>query len=280
MAGLLADRETLQTLRELGMPFSDYVVRAVARSGRLSILQYLITEQRCPIPGLLSYYAARSGSITMLEWLKAERLCAFGHDMCAGAAEGGQLAALQHLRSEGCGWNEVHIACYAVKGGSIEVVEWLRQEQGIEVPTDVLFWAAGNGKISMCAHLRSIGCAWDVYACTQAAANGHYDTLRWLHEQGCPWDEREVFVDVARNGCTNILAYFTEQGAAIDAQLLTEALNGAGASGRLQTAQWLRQHNAQWPAVLSFEYFDEIEQWSGESLAWARAEGCTSPIAH
>jgi hypothetical protein len=77
MAGLLADMEMLLALRELSMPFSDDVVRAVARSGRISILQHLITEQRCPIPGLLSYYAARSGSITMLEWLRAENLCAF-----------------------------------------------------------------------------------------------------------------------------------------------------------------------------------------------------------
>jgi hypothetical protein len=99
IAGLFADMETLLALRELGMPLSDDVVRAVAQSGRLDILQHLIREQQCPTPQALSHWAAHSGNIDMLEWLRAEGLCEFDHNMCAGAAEGRHLAVLQHLRS-------------------------------------------------------------------------------------------------------------------------------------------------------------------------------------
>jgi hypothetical protein len=43
MAGLHADIETLAVLHECGMQFSDTVVRAAALSGRLDVLQHLIT---------------------------------------------------------------------------------------------------------------------------------------------------------------------------------------------------------------------------------------------
>jgi hypothetical protein len=55
---------------------------------------------------------------------------------------------------------------------------------------------------------------------------------------------------------------------------LTAMLNAAGSHGHLAAAQWLRQQGAAWPAVLRVnrDYW-----WSGAVLAWARAEGCTSP---
>jgi hypothetical protein len=101
-AGLHADKQTLIVLRELSMPLSDVVVKCVALSGRLHILQHLVTEEQRPIPEALDHYAARSGSIDMLKWLKSENLCEFNDYTCEGAAERGQLAALQYLRNEGC----------------------------------------------------------------------------------------------------------------------------------------------------------------------------------
>jgi hypothetical protein len=94
IAGMLADMETLAALRELGMPLNKRLVDAVAESGRLGILQQLLSEQQCPRPFGLGYSAARSGSISMLRWLKAQSWCSFGTYACSGAAEGGHLAAL------------------------------------------------------------------------------------------------------------------------------------------------------------------------------------------
>jgi hypothetical protein len=61
----------------------------------------------------------------------------------------------------------------------------------------------------------------------------------------------------------------------LDAELLTEALKYTGTHNQLQAAQWLRQRGAQWPAVLCNGY----GEWTGVVLAWARAEGCTSPTS-
>jgi hypothetical protein len=274
IAGLHADVGTMTVLLELGMPLSETFANAVALAGRLNVLQFLLRQQLCPKPWFLCHYAARSGSIVMLKWLNKQSWCTFNELACEGAVLAGQLAALQHLRSEGCDWDADYIARYAASGGSIEVDEWLRQQEGIVIDAGVMSWAVGAGQISMCKHLRSIGCAWDASACTNAAGGGHLDVLRWLRANGCPWVVHDMCISAARSSRTDVLDYLIEQGEVLEAELLTDVLNLAGACNKLLSAQWLRQHDAQWPAVLKYRAL----QWSGESLAWARAEGCTSPV--
>jgi hypothetical protein len=53
----------------------------------------------------------------------------------------------------------------------------------------------------------------------------------------------------------------------------------AGAHGHIAAVQWLRTvHDTPWPAVLSDSYGSQLLEWRGPVLAWARAEGCTSPV--
>jgi hypothetical protein len=276
IAGLHADIETLAALQQLGMSLNDTVVEAVALSGRLNILQHLLTEQQCPVTDTLSHYAARSANISMLKWLRSDTQCVFDGSTCAGAAIAGHLAALQHLRSEGCYWDGTLIGCNAASSGSIEVVEWLQQQQGVHFGASAMAAAARAEHVAMCEHLRSMGCDWDTTACTRAATCGRLDTLRWLRENGCSWNVQAICMYAADNGFTNILDYVIEQGEVLDAKLLRQALNAAGASGHLRAAQWLRQHGAQWPAVLGN---NEDQHWSGGVVAWARALGCTAPVA-
>jgi Ankyrin repeats (3 copies) len=273
VAGGHADTQTLTALRELGMPLRDGVVLAAAQSGRLNILQYLLIEQHCPRHNYLSYYAARSGSISMLNWLEDEALCELDQSTCTGAASAGQLAALKHLHNEGCDWDVRTIAHSAARGGSVEMGEWLQQQQGIVIDARVMKAAAGAGQIDMCKYLHSTGCEWNATVCYQAAGHGHVDTLRWLRENGCPWDIIGVLHNAARNRNIDVLELLIEQGEVLSAKLLTSALREAGVFDQLQAAQWLRQHGANWPTVLQAGGL----RWHGESLAWARAEGCTSP---
>jgi hypothetical protein len=277
-AGLHADSQTLATLRELGMPLSSDVIQGVAKSARLDVLQHLLLDQQCPRPHDISRYAARSGSISMLKWLHAEGWCVSDENTCTGAAQGGQLEALKYLRSIGCKWTEQSIPLYAAASGSIEVVEWLPQQEGIVIHARVLAAAAACNHIGMCQYLCGIGCEFTHTACKQAAAHGHMSTLHWLRESGCQWRVRDVCVDAARNGHTDVLDYVIEQGEVLEAELLTDALQIAGANNQLQAAQWLRQHGAEWPTVLSHGIEPDIRQWSGDTLLWARAQGCISPI--
>jgi hypothetical protein len=250
IAGLLADVQTLTTLCELGMPLSDIVVKAVAVSGRLDVLQHMLSDQQCSKPYNLSHYAARSGNIDMLDWLRLQNWCEFDVSTCSAAAQAGKLAALQHLIDTGCDWSKHYTAGRAASGGSMEVIEWLRQQQGVSINANVIAMAARTGQTAMCQHLRSTGCNWNVHACSKAAEGGHLDTLRWSRENECPWDARQVCINAARYGYTNILNYVLEQDDLLDAHLLRATLNAAGSCNQLHTAQWLRQHGADWPTVL------------------------------
>jgi hypothetical protein len=247
IAGLYANIPTLTTLRVLGMPLSHIVVSAAARFGRLTILQHLLAEQQCPKPCELTYFAARSSNVAMLNWLWAGSWYEPGDDKmaCAGAARAGNLALLQLLRTGGCDWDTEDTARDAASSGSLETVEWLRQQQGIEINAGVMAAAARMGQIAMCEHLRSIGCEWGTSACEDAALCSELNMLRWLRQNGCPWTVRTVCMHAAYNGCTEILDYIVEQGEVLDAELLTEALNCAGAHNNLPAAQWLRQRGAQ-----------------------------------
>jgi hypothetical protein len=279
-AGLYADIETLVALRELGMPLSETVINAVALAGRLDILQHLLVEHQCPVTDELSYYAARSGSIPMLHWLRSRTQCQFGEITCEGAAEGGHLALLQQLCSDGYSWDNECIAHYAAVSGSIELAEWLRQQHDTVFDDEALASAAGAGQLAMCEHLLSIGCEWSEDACEQAVIHRSLDTLRWLRDRGAPWDVTEVLQLAACNNLTDILEYVIEQGEVLDAELLSKALNCAGTYNQLQAAQLLRQHGAQWPLVLGAgpSPMACAQPWRGETLLWARAQGCTAPI--
>jgi hypothetical protein len=106
---------------------------------------------------------------------------------------------------------------------------------------------------------------------------GETDALHWLRDDGCPWFVSEVCMRAARIGATDILDYVIEQGEVLDAELLTTALNKAGVWGQLLAAQWLRQHAAEWPAVLLYGQASHIKQWHAHMIVWARAQGCTAP---
>jgi hypothetical protein len=72
-------------------------------------------------------------------------------------------------------------------------------------------------------------------------------------------------------GSVDLLNYMQQEGLEFTATRLTGMLRMAGACSHLSAAQWLRQHGAEWPAVLQ----DIGLFWTGDVLAWARAEGCT-----
>jgi hypothetical protein len=84
----------------------------------------------------------------------------------------------------------------------------------------------------------------------------------------------------AQDGSVQVIEYLFERDLVHDAANMTSMLLFAGAHSQLIAAQWLRQRGAEWPQVLYYSIGDDnkMYQWSGEVLAWARANGCRSPI--
>jgi hypothetical protein len=104
---------------------------------------------------------------------------------------------------------------------------------------------------------------------------GHAATLQWLFEHGCPWHPLIMRTAVG-SGSVAVMEYLQQQGVVSTAAQLTAMLLYAGENNHLQAAQWLRQQGAAWPARLGYGN----KKWHGNVLAWAQAEGCTSPVGN
>jgi hypothetical protein len=240
-AGRCASIEALEAARELGIHFSVIVMQGAASKNKLSVLQFL-RAQGCP----------------------------WSSQTCRLLAESGELAALQWARTQRCSWDRYSISSSAVGSGNLEPVKWVQQQSGVVCDERAMELTAQLGATAMCEFLRSQWCPWSTRACTTAAVFGRVDTLRWLREHGCPWDEADM-VPAAVNYRANVelVQHLQQQGLEFTAEMLTGLLQLAGGSSKLAAAKWLRQQGAEWPPVL--------QRWPAEMLAWATAEGCTSP---
>jgi hypothetical protein len=245
-AGRHASIAPLGAAHELGMKYSFYTMIGAAESNELSVVQFL-HEQGCPWYDMASTAAARRGDVEMPHWM------------------------LEH----GCDWDDYDLTSAVGRSGSIEMITWLQQQSIIVADGSTMAAAAEGGHIHIIEFLHAEQCSWHEDACNSAARHGHVDTLRWLHEHGCPWYAHEVCEAAAESGSIDTMIYLQQQGIEFTPELLTTMLNAAGARSKLAAAQWLRQQGVE---VLSQHIIKRFyATWEGETLEWARAEGCTSP---
>jgi hypothetical protein len=152
-------------------------------------------------------------------------------------------------------------------------MRWLH-EQGIAFGAATMQKAARQGWIELVQYLCAEGCPWDESVTAATCEIGQLDTLRWLLQQGCPMNVHICCFTAAARGSADSLEFLQGAEPTAYAILLQLMLAVAGVFGQLETAQHLRQQGAEWPPVLSIQ----DKHWTGEVLAWARAEGCTSPV--
>jgi hypothetical protein len=306
-AGYWADIDTLVTAQQHGLHLTHLdLIRSAARSTSLAKLQWLCDEHRCSLPGDITSFAA--GSIEMLQWLKQRGCvfdartgrgaarrprnlpvlrylkaegCPFPKDICAVAALAGDLEQLQWLRQQGCALGSATATAAIDSSNAVCVLEWL-QQQGVRFNYETMRSAAQAGATQLCQWLHdNAGCEWEAGACERAASFGHRETLRYLRQHGSPWNAEDVclgavsFPDTYEPSTPQLLQYLLDEGAQIGAELLTRTLSCAGSESGLAAVQWLRQHGAEWPAVLQDCCYGD--PWLDDCVAWARAEGCTSP---
>jgi hypothetical protein len=243
-AGRHATVTTIITARDVGMDYSAATMTGVADCNTLPVMQFL-HAQGCPWDETVTSAAAARSDLEILRW------------------------ASEH----GCDWNERAILSEAASSGNVELTAWVKQQPGVVCNEDAMDAAAQKGHTAVCEYLRAQQCPWSAQTCFGAAASGHVHTLRWLHEHGCPWNAVHTCEAAAAGGFIDVMQYLLQHDIAYTPALLTLMLNAAGACNKLAAAQWLRQQGAEWPDVLYYL----ISRWSGETLAWARAKGCTSP---
>jgi hypothetical protein len=161
---------------------------------------------------------------------------------------------------------------------------WLIEKSAVQLTAGFMSAAAKSGNSAMCEFLHAHGCPMDEYCCNKAAKAGitkhdNLDLLRWFREYGCPWDTDRLAEIAARCNSVALIEYLQQEGVVVTSKQLRKMLNIAGANGSLTIAKWLRQQGAEWPDVLqNCGLYSNGEQWYGDTLAWARAEGCTAPL--
>ena len=102
----------------------------------------------------------------------------------------------------------------AASAGSFEILKYICINE-IMFTHSIVAAAAGEGRIEIIGWLISrsgfVGdkCCWNETACANAAANGHFETLKYLHKNGCQWDERSC-ASAAAEGHFEILKYLRE----------------------------------------------------------------------
>jgi Ankyrin repeats (many copies) len=119
--------------------------------------------------------------------------------------------------------------------------------------------AARQGHLAVCHYLAAEQCPCDASACVAAAAGGHYETVRFLHESGCPWDSQTMCQKAAESGSVELLQYLKQQECAFSEQIMSIAAQ----RGLLHVCQYF-----------SFNGM----AWSPGAVQWAEHEGCASAV--
>jgi hypothetical protein len=249
-AGRCADTLTLAAAVDVGMQKAVETTVGAAYGNTLAVMQFLHAEG-WPWHQQVAKTVAARGDLEMLRW----------------------------IREHGCPWVAYETYDAAAGSGNIPMVKWIKEQvPDVYISEDALSAAASNGHTDMCAYLHSENCPHDEWACDGAAYGGHIDTLRWLREHDYPMPEQRVIADAAaKSGSVEVMQHLQAEGLMSTAAQLTQMLAAAGAHNKLAAAQWLREQGAEWPTVLRYTTHYKDALWRGETLAWARAEGCTAP---
>jgi hypothetical protein len=227
----------LQAAYELGMPTSYHTTIGAAAAGSVSKIEWLYTEQQCPLQGSIDVYAACSGSTSMAEWLQAHDIVFKAH-ACAAAARCNHLPLLQLLQSWNCPMDAVPTA--AAAAGHLEVLQWA-VEQGVAMAADVA---------------------------SAAAANGYADVLHWALANGCPHKINEVRQAAAAGGILHLIsAALPGSGGAPGGR----ALVAAASFGQLDECMWIVQQGC---AVSTKACLAALKQGHVKVVLWFMQQGC------
>jgi len=193
------------------------ILENAAGEGHLEIIKYLfkISGNDLSCGGVqystnmlrVTERAAENGHVEVLKYLYR---CGYRltPSTCANAARCGQLEVVKYLyeMDRTFFWNRI---------------EWNRMDYDREYETykemgvEICSIAAANGHLEVLRFLHEHKYPWDATVCAKAAAGGHLDILKYLHENKCPSQlhgDEEACIYAARNGHLEVLKYLRDTG--------------------------------------------------------------------
>ena len=109
-------------------------------------------------------------------------------------------------------WNpESAFCCEVAHTNKLELLKWARDEKKCEWNGSTIDAAALQGNMEMVKYCVAKKCPINVWACANAAENGHLEVLKYLHEEAkAPWGSSTASW-AAENGHLHILEYLVER---------------------------------------------------------------------
>jgi len=249
----------VQWLKEnnLGWNVAYKAVDLAASKGHLDVVQYLLDECSAGCTHRTMRAAAGNGHLPVVKWLHVQ----FGDDPSVNLYEAGSKQQFNTT-----------VMDVAAMNGHLHVLKYLHDVALVmeTVAAAVVGQLAGARGESILEKT--------VPTCTPAAiqfaaAGGHLDVLRWLHERY--WTEPSVDVmDVAAaSGNLELVKWLHENAAAT---FSAAAMDGAAKEGHLSVVQWLHENSA---AVCTTKAIDEAAAMGHlELVQWLdayRTDGCS-----
>ncbi len=267
-AGLVAAAEAgkLETIRllheEHGVPLTEQVFRATARSGRMPTATWLL-QAGCPMGRGAYLFAAQAGDASMLRWLAREAGCPWDNRTLtgvllywpSGAGSMGRLleATVRELVAAGCppggGTDDTDSVGCAARRGHLALVRYLREELGVAFAPGTLARAAEGGWKPVVAWLVGAGClpgkGTDLNPYIEAGLVGDVDTIACLRRLGVPWGGDVLGCAASRQVPLPSIRWLVEQGAPWNDEAVRLAVRNARARNKfMDTVAWLEERLA------------------------------------
>jgi hypothetical protein len=219
--------------------------------------------------------AASDCSLLKLSYLSKHK-CGWHPASCLHLVERGDLHTLVQLDflDFECDHSDWRVTAAAAGSRNVNLMQWLNSKKDLclEADTPAMRAAIRSNYVPMVEYIHKQGYKLHKDLIMMAIQADHIEVLVWLNKQKCPpAGPRAVLA--ARCGALRILQHFVVLHGDLVPHFRT-LLNAAGARGMLDAAKWLRSVGADWPPVL----LEDGKPWCGEVLAWAREQGCESPV--
>ena len=232
-------------------PSEQYVCSEVAATGRLDILKWLVGAKRLSLDERTLEQAAERGHLECLVYARKERGCRWtepheGEYFCEScgewhedkdfepgdrpielAARNGHIECVRFCHEEECPYQDEQLAINTVRSQNIDLLEYVHETMEVELFCgwqSIVEEAAEIGFLEGLKYLTEHSeSEWEdvdqEVACTLAAANGHLQCLKYLHENEFAWDA-DVCNSAYKNGHMECFEFARSKCCAFDESLL------------------------------------------------------------
>jgi hypothetical protein len=256
-----------------GCYVSSAVVEEAAKTGKVEILQWLVTNRNDVRWTDREVAAAiRGDHFELAKWMKEKVTTAsvvMLERWATTAARKGNLDMIQWVCSLSVAVNPRNAIFEAVDNGHLDAVKWIMDQPDRDERGEAsFFWTMHDQEDGVVVQLQI-----DLY---KATTGGHYGVLEWLlthHPDKCRINGADI--EAAQNGRLDIVRLFTESGIEYHPG---RALNSAAAGGHLEIVKWLHFHQpedarpGQAIDLAARNGFLDVVEWLHENTS----EGCTT----